>query len=173
MARAEHGTGGPSDLTPSVDLAPAVRPAQARAREASPRSPRGSSPGTSPGTSEVVLRLPADPAYLSVLRTTAAALGARLDLTLEEVEDVRVAVDEAAALVLGRPPVRRDGTLGATFEVGPGRLAVLVHGPAGSLPGRGEVAWAVLEALADEVAVVDVLDGSAVRLVHELGTAAP
>src|SRR5690348_13045097 len=49
---------------------------------------------------EVELRLPADSAYLSVLRTATAGLAARLDFTLDEIEDLRIAVDEACALLL-------------------------------------------------------------------------
>ena len=48
----------------------------------------------------VELRLPAEPAYLSVLRTATAGLAARLDFTLDEIEDLRIAVDEACALLL-------------------------------------------------------------------------
>ena len=59
----------------------------------------------SPGDRDVVrLQLPAIGAYLSVLRTATAGLAARLDFTLEEIEDLRIAVDEACALLL---PVRR------------------------------------------------------------------
>ena len=55
----------------------------------------------SPGDRDVVrLRLPAVGAYLSVLRTATAGLAARLDFTLEEIEDLRIAVDEACALLL-------------------------------------------------------------------------
>ena len=49
------------------------------------------------------LRLPADSAYLSVLRTATAGLAARLDFTLDEIEDLRIAVDEACAMLLPRP----------------------------------------------------------------------
>ena len=60
------------------------------------------------GGDVVELRLPADGAYLSVLRTATAGLAARLDFTLDEIEDLRIAVDEACALLLpdaepGRP----------------------------------------------------------------------
>ena len=48
----------------------------------------------------VELRLPADAAYLSVLRTATAGLAARLDFTLDEIEDLRIAVDEACAMLL-------------------------------------------------------------------------
>ena len=48
----------------------------------------------------VELRLPADAAYLGVVRTATAGLAARLDFTLDEIEDLRIAVDEACAILL-------------------------------------------------------------------------
>src|SRR5215469_9668719 len=51
---------------------------------------------------QVTVRMPADGAYLSVLRTATAGLAARLDFTLDEIEDMRIAVDEACAMVLGQ-----------------------------------------------------------------------
>jgi serine/threonine-protein kinase RsbW len=44
--------------------------------------------------------MPAEGAYLSVLRTATAGLAARLDFTLDEIEDLRIAVDEACAQLL-------------------------------------------------------------------------
>ena len=113
-------------------------------------------------TDRVELRVPADAAYLAVLRTATAGLAARLDLTLDEIEDLRIAVDEACALVLGvsgdsldapaDAPARTDplaalDTLRATFDLSAGGMTVEVSGPARSLPGRESFAWAVLEAL--------------------------
>ncbi|MGH8828897.1 MAG: anti-sigma regulatory factor, partial [Jiangellaceae bacterium] len=45
----------------------------------------------------VELRVPASSAYLVVLRTTAASLAARQGFTLDDIEDLRIAVDEACA----------------------------------------------------------------------------
>ena len=44
--------------------------------------------------------MPADPAYISVLRTVTASLAARRDFTIDEIDDLRIAVDEASALLL-------------------------------------------------------------------------
>ena len=44
--------------------------------------------------------MPADTAYVAVLRTTTAGLAARLDFTLDDIEDLRIAVGEACAMVL-------------------------------------------------------------------------
>ena len=68
---------------------------------------------------DVELRLPADSAYVSVLRTTTAGLAARLDFTVDDIEDLRIAVDEACAMVLPQadPDARPDR---ARFDLAPG-----------------------------------------------------
>ena len=53
-----------------------------------------------PAKADVSLRVPADGAYVSVLRTMTAGLAARLDFTVDDIEDLRIAVGEACALVL-------------------------------------------------------------------------
>ncbi|HEY9379199.1 MAG TPA: anti-sigma regulatory factor, partial [Jiangellaceae bacterium] len=42
-------------------------------------------------TDHVELRVPATGAYVSVLRTAAAGLAARLDFTVDDIEDLRIA----------------------------------------------------------------------------------
>ncbi len=54
------------------------------------------------GADQVTVRMPADGAYLSVLRTATAGLAARLDFTLDDIEDMRIAVDEACAMLLSQ-----------------------------------------------------------------------
>ena len=49
---------------------------------------------------DVELRLPAEGAYATVVRTTAAGLAARLDFTIDDIEDLRIAIGEASALVI-------------------------------------------------------------------------
>ena len=99
----------------------------------------------------VELRLPADGAYLSVLRTATAGLAARLDFTLDEIEDLRIAVDEACALLL--PDAVPDSHLTCSFTLSSGSLAVTVTVPSrtGRVPRRNTFAWTVLTALAGEV----------------------
>ncbi len=103
------------------------------------------------GDDVVELRLPADGAYLSVLRTATAGLAARLDFTLDEIEDLRIAVDEACALLL--PDARPDAHLSCVFELAPDSLAVTVTVPSrtGRAPRRNTFAWTVLSALAGDV----------------------
>ena len=93
----------------------------------------------------VEIRLPADSAYLSVLRTATAGLAARLDFTLDEIEDLRIAVDEACAMLL--PHAIETAQLTCRFELTPETLPTT----RGQLPERDTFSWTVLSALAGEV----------------------
>ncbi len=48
----------------------------------------------------VVVTVPARPGFVHVLRTVVASVAARIELSLDEVEEMRIAIDEAAALLL-------------------------------------------------------------------------
>jgi serine/threonine-protein kinase RsbW len=111
-------------------------------------------PGTqTPGFSEdvVEIRLPADSAYLAVLRTATAGLAARLDFTLDEIEDLRIAVDEASAMLL--PSALPGSQLTCRFLLTPDQLEVLVLVATrdAEVPARDTFSWTVLTALAGEV----------------------
>jgi serine/threonine-protein kinase RsbW len=113
-------------------------------------------------TDTVELTVPADPAYLAVLRTVVASLAAQRDYTLDEIDDLRIAVDEAGALLL--PHADPGSRLSAVFGGTPGGLRVEVavtalHGSTGH-PDRSSFAWLVLTALTDSI----VLDESGQRL---------
>lgn len=104
------------------------------------------------GPKDVVkVRMPADGAYLSVLRTTTAGLAARLDFTLDEIEDLRIAVDEACAMLL--PQALPEADLECTFELDTYSMTVAVSVLAenGRTPSRDTFAWTVLTALAGKV----------------------
>ena len=102
-------------------------------------------------TDVVELGVPARTAYVSVLRTTAAALAARLDFTLDEIEDLRIAVDEASALLLTQAVP--DSQLSCRFELSGDELvvSVSVHSRNPRVPTRSSFAWTVLTALAGHV----------------------
>jgi serine/threonine-protein kinase RsbW len=99
----------------------------------------------------VELRVPADPAYLAVLRTTTAVLAARLDFTLDEIEDLRIAIDEAGAVLLSHAD--RSGTVLCRLHIDGDTLVAEVSAQTidGFAPARDTFAWTVLSALADDV----------------------
>lgn len=114
----------------------------------------------------VVLNVPADPAYIAVVRTATAGLAARLNLTLDEIEDLRIAVDEACVMLLDQR-CHENSLLTATFRMRSSTLEVVVSGPAESLPDESSYAWALLKALAGEVETFSGGPcGSWIRLTH-------
>ncbi len=113
----------------------------------------------------VVLSVPAAGAYLGVLRTATAGLAARLQFTLDEIEDLRIAVDEACALLLEHTSHLGE-ELHAAFTIHPQALDVLVKGPARTLPEKNSFAWSVLEALVGQVETGAGDHGSWIRLTH-------
>jgi serine/threonine-protein kinase RsbW len=114
-------------------------------------------PATATRRADVELRLPADSAYASVLRTTTAGLAARLDFTIDDIEDLRIAVGEALALVLEHAD--EGGDLVCTFHLAPGELVVTVTASAAAAPAPDldSFAWQVLSTLAtsSDIASVD------------------
>jgi serine/threonine-protein kinase RsbW len=99
----------------------------------------------------VIVRMPAEGAYLSVLRTATAGLAARLDFTLDEIEDLRIAVDEACAMLLGQAVP--GSSLECCFALGPNRMTISVSVPCLTprAPASDTFAWTVLSALAGSV----------------------
>jgi serine/threonine-protein kinase RsbW len=124
-------------------------------------------PGTGTETAEddhegdiIELIVPALPTYLSVVRTATAGLAARLSFTFDEIEDLRIAVDEACAMLLALPGPGDPATLTCRFRVLPEALAVTVSAPVDEnavMPMEQSFAWQVLTAHAAEV------NGSAVH----------
>jgi serine/threonine-protein kinase RsbW len=112
------------------------------------------SPETGPDGDVVDVQVPADGAYVATLRLTAASLAARCDLTIDDIEDLRLAVDEACALLL--PHARAGSALQSRFDLNRGTLAVTTSveaADAGAGPDRTGWAWSVLSALASSVDV--------------------
>jgi serine/threonine-protein kinase RsbW len=100
---------------------------------------------------QVTVRLPAEGAYLSVLRTATAGLAARLDFTLDEIEDLRIAVDEACAMLLSQAVP--GATLECAFTLGHDVMTIAVSAAClePQPPASDTFAWTVLTALAGNV----------------------
>ena len=99
----------------------------------------------------VTIKLPAAGAYLSVLRTATAGLAARLDFTLDEIEDLRIAVDEACAMLLAQAVPGTDLTCEFELTDDAMSVAVSVLTVEGRQPNRDTFAWTVLSSLAGDV----------------------
>lgn len=87
------------------------------------------------------LEVPADSAYLRVVRLTASAVGAVVGFDVARIEDLRIAVDELVGALIGA--AAPGAAVVVTFRPGPDRLAIT-----GTAPGDGPVA---LESIAEQV----------------------
>jgi serine/threonine-protein kinase RsbW len=122
----------------------------APAAAAVPTAVRGE-PAAQAAEDRVTIRMPAEGAYLSVLRTATAGLAARLDFTLDEIEDLRIAVDEACGLLLSQAIPGANLDCDFTLAEDSMTIAVSVPSQRAQLPARDTFAWTVLSALAGSV----------------------
>lgn len=118
---------------------------------------------------EVRLSIPADSAYIAVPRSVVGNLAARNDFTVDAIDDLRIAVDEACALLL---PQATDGVLDLVFEIDRPQLKVSTSAvvPDGWMPDTASFGWTVLTALVESAAAESV-DGRLVITVTASATA--
>ena len=96
------------------------------------------------------LAVPATPEYVGLIRSAAAHIAAHADLTIDAIDDLRLAVDEAFAVLIAHKP--DSGVVTIKFEIHSDRLDIELTGPAGSPPpDKTSFAWTVLSALVHEV----------------------
>lgn len=111
----------------------------------------------------VVLEVPAHPSFLSVLRATASVLAARLEFTLEELDELRIAVDEAASILL--QGVDGEGLLRCRFDITDETIGCeLSRSTQEAMEDPASFGWLLLKAVADDVEVLHSADGVAIRL---------
>ena len=92
-----------------------------------------------------------DTRNVSLARTVAATMAARADLPVDQLEDVRLAVDEAVSQAVLSAPA--DGTIEVAFEQTAVGLDITVRAPSTSdaPPPTDTFSWMVMSALVDEV----------------------
>lgn len=116
-----------------------------------------------PSQQTVYLRIPVDAGYLSLLRTLVGGCAGRENLTLDQIDDLRMAVDEAAAQLLRQAT---GDSLELAVTATPEALEIRVSAttaPA-TVIDRGSFSWTILQALADELEVDDERDHALVTL---------
>lgn len=104
-----------------------------------------------PDTSPVEIKVAADLGQLPILRALAETVALLSDLTLEEVSDIRLAVDEvASSLIVGATP---GSTVCCEFTIGRNTMRVRVSAVSAqeSLPDQNGFGWHVLRTLTDSI----------------------
>ena len=116
---------------------------------------------------EVRLAVPAKPEFLGLARVTAAGLASRLGFSYDQIEDVRLAIDEICFGMTGSRG--RDGTLELRFLLGPDVLTVRGEGRF-SVPAPvhlSELSEVILDALVDEHSMNDGAGGPRFQFVKK------
>jgi serine/threonine-protein kinase RsbW len=111
----------------------------------------------------VSLTVPRLPAYLRLVRLAAAESGARADLSIEEVEDLRIAVDELTYALIGENATddAGDATLTLRFSASPGLVEIEGSGDVVGDPlPLSELSRNIIGAVVDEY---DIADDAGVR----------
>ena len=104
---------------------------------------------------DVRLVVPASPEYLRLVRLTAAGMASRLGFTFDEVEDLRIAVDELCFHLLGEAddgiPPDEDRTMDLTYSAEVDSITITGRtGLSGAVPEPSELSEQILDALVDE-----------------------
>ena len=75
---------------------------------------------------QVTIKIPASPASSGVVRLVAAGLATRLRFTIDEIEDLKIAVDELSAYLTGSQG--REGDLQLTFTISDASIEIRGEG---------------------------------------------
>lgn len=103
----------------------------------------------------VAINIPASPVYIGVVRLVAAGLASRVGFTIDEIEDLKIGVDELSAYLTGTQG--REGTLRIDFEIDGSRISI--RGVGDLAPGQKvrtdltELSQMILSTVADEASL--------------------
>ncbi len=96
------------------------------------------------------ISVPAQAEYVGLVRSTSAHVAAQCDLTMDQIEDLRLAVNEAFAFLVDPTS---DSNIDITFVVDGSTLSItLKSSHTAQEPDRNSFGWTVLSALVNEVA---------------------
>lgn len=100
----------------------------------------------------VGLDVPADTRHLHVIRLAAAGAAAEAGLSAEEVEDVKIAIDELCSIFIAAADAGRD-RIGLRFGASASGLVIEADGPSGGALEIDDLARTILDATVDELVV--------------------
>jgi len=121
----------------------------------------------------VSLTVPRLPEYLRLVRLAAAESGARAELSIEDIEDLRIAVDELTYALIGEDENEHtaDATITLRYSVAPGRVEIEGTGAASGEPMQvSELSRTIIGAVVDEYELAEVAGVRRFRLVKRSPT---
>ena len=124
---------------------------------------------------EITVTVPARPDFLHVVRSVMASVAARLDLGYDDIEDLRIAVDEAGAQLLSDGGNASFLSLSITPYDDRLEVVVCTDGDVHNWPPPGieeRLIWQVLSALTESPSFERFQGNPAMRLVKKLSPGA-
>lgn len=121
---------------------------------------------------EITLTVPASEAFVPLLRSMIAAVAARLDIPYDEIDDLRLAIDEAAAHLISLEPAGK--VLSLVLRPSEDRFEIVssidVLPTPWPPPGAEHtLTWQILSGLADEADFQESDGRATIRFVKRLG----
>ncbi|HVF13377.1 MAG TPA: hypothetical protein VM942_02190 [Acidimicrobiales bacterium] len=120
-------------------------------------------------TGKVLLEVPASPEFLRITRIMVAGMASRMGFTLDDVEDLRIAIDELCFALVGKG---RTGTVALSYEMLDDCLAVEGTGRftdnGSKEPRLSPMSDQILGAMVDEVELGSGPEGPTFRMVKRL-----
>lgn len=108
---------------------------------------------------QVTIEFAASTRNVALARTVAATMAARAGLTVDRLEDARLAVDEAVSQVIVDAPAAARITCAFALDAHDLRVQVSAPTTTGQVPSEGTFGWMVLRALVDDI-ITEVRDGT-------------
>ncbi|MHB8510653.1 MAG: ATP-binding protein [Actinomycetota bacterium] len=118
----------------------------------------------------VIVSVPARPEFVHIVRTVVAGTAAKALLGLDQIDDVRLAVDEACAHLLTHAPNATTLTVDITHTGPELQVIARVDQQISSEPQMESITWHILSALTDEAEVEPSPAGTGIRiskLIHQ------
>jgi serine/threonine-protein kinase RsbW len=86
---------------------------------------------------KIEIKLPAIADYIQVARLAISGVSARMDFTIEEIEDIKIALSEACTNVVKHAYPEKDGNIFLTMIVAPENLEIIIKDEGvGFIPGQ-------------------------------------
>lgn len=100
----------------------------------------------------VTLEIPAQAEHVAVLRAASAVIASRLNFSLDDIDDLRILIDEAASVMLSSGAT---GRIRCDIDVRDSAIHFQLFGtlPSGEEPHGEGFAWSIMNALAHEVSI--------------------
>ena len=106
------------------------------------------------GANQVEVTLPLRTDFVATLRTVAASLGADAGFSIDEIDDLRLAISEVVSSLIDSTTAHDDRVV-ATFDLGDSRVEVAITTRLGEHPIElDDLASSILQSVVDEYEVV-------------------